>query len=652
MRASLLPRCRTLFVGALVLLAVLPASSANGATAWHVSLLHQDPVAVIDLSGHANISITLKTGGQNGDADSLNVSVYPLVSTRSALASIVSGLGASGQPLSSTGDFPLNCRTKGVAQLTLTVSEDTRIADTTCEQAQPDLSLNCRAANCDGVYPISFQVTNGNQQRTIWSLLAVTTSTPLHPVGLAWVLRSNPGYRGATASETRSLLAISQFPSVPLAIGANYAGTSNVNFALTKSAADFRNAMALALRSSHHELTDAPPASVDFAALRANALAADVVAQARYGGELVRQFTGKGPHGPLLLAGDVSTNDLRALGANGVHGVIISEDALSVAPSLTLQWGTPFHLNAVGNSVTALSIDSQLSRLSESHMSAGLRSALMLGTLALLHYQAPFAPATRVAVVESSLALVGAPFVSDFLSSVRGDPLVQAVSLTHSLSNHLLGANGYPRVRALLGSPIGPWTRGDTQAAVRLDANVSDYAASISSASPIVPLRAATLLAEVKNVPGGRGRAFAAISAELSGQLRAFSIVNTTITLTGSGAPLPITLTSSAGYTVTGVLSLSAPNVSFPDGNRTIITLDAATRAVRVPADIHGSGNFTLVVELLSSHGSLVLAHGAIQVRSTATSAIGFVLTFVALAVIIVWWYRTNRRRTRGLHAA
>lgn len=614
--------------------------------------MHQDAVAILDRSGHANISLSIKTGGHNGDADALTVSVYPLVSTRSALAAIVSGLGVSAQPLSSTGDFPLNCRRNGVAQLTLTVSESTRAADTTCGQAQPDLSLNCRGANCDGVYPISFSVTNGSQQRTIWSLLAVTTSIPLHPVGLAWVLRSNPGYRGATAAETRSLLALSQFPSTPLAVAANYAGTSNVNFALTKVAANFRTAMALALRSTHHQLSDAPPASVDFGALRANALASDVVAQARYGGTLVRQFTGKGPKGPVVLSGSLTVSDLRAVGAEGLHGVLINEEALSVAPSLTLQWGTPFHVDSVGHSVTAISIDAELSRLSNSRLSPGLRSALELGTLALLHYQAPFAPQTRVAVVESSLSQVGGPFVVEFLNGLRNDPLITAVSLTQALSASLLGANGYPRVRSLLSAPPSSWSRADSQTAIQLDSKINDYAASISSSAPIVPLRAATLLAEVKNVPGGRSRAFSTISSALGAELRAFSIVNTTITLTGSGALLPITLTSSAKYTVTGVLSLSAPNVSFPSGNRIAITLDTATRAVRVPADIHGSGNFTLVVELLSSHGSLVLAHGAIQVRSTATSVLGYVLTFAALGVISLWWYRTTRRTSRGRHAA
>jgi hypothetical protein len=652
MRASLLPWCRAVATGAVVLLFVLPSSYVAASTSWHVALLHQDPVAILDRAGHSNISISLRTGGHNGDADALNVSVYSVVTTRSDLAAIVSGIGASGPLLSSTGDFPLNCRIHGVAHITLTVSASSRSADPTCGDAQPDLSLNCVGQRCDGVYPISFSVTDGSSQRTIWSLLAVTTSLPLHPVGVAWVLRSNPGYRGATAAETRALQAISQFPTVPLAIGANYAGTSNVNFALTRSARNFRSAMALALRSAHHQLTDAPPASVDFGALRANSLAADVVAQARYGGSLVRQFTGKGPKGPLVLSGSLSVSDIRALGAEGIHNVLVNESSLNVAPSLTLQWGTPFHITAAGTAVTAVSIDAELSRLSQSGLSPGLRSALELGTLALLHFQAPFAPAPRIAVVESSLSQVGAPYVSDFLSALRRDPLIVAVPLSLALSQNLVGANGYPRVRTLAASIPSAWTRSDSQTAIRLDANINDFATSISSLSPIVPLRAATLLAEVKDEPGGRSRAFAAIGGALTNQLRAFSIVNTTITLTGSGADLPITLTSSAGYSVTGVLTLSAPKVRFPSGNRTLITLNTATRAVRVPADIHGSGNFTLVVELLSAHGSLVLAHGAIQVRSTATSVLGYVLTFAALLVIAAWWYRTTRRKSRGLHAA
>jgi hypothetical protein len=615
-------------------------------------LVHQDPVALLDLNGEANIAVALHTGGVNGDEDALDVAIYPLVSTRSALAAIVSGIGISAQPLSETGDFPLNCRRAGVASLTLTITEFTQPANTTCGQAQPDLALNCHSANCDGVYPVAYRVTNGHQLRTIWSLVAVTSSAVSHPVGLAWILRSNPGTRSAITRETAALEVVAANSSVPLTVAANYSGIAQVNFALNHTAASFRSAMARALRSTHHELTDAPPPSVDFGSLRAHGFAADVVAQAHYGSSLVRQFTGKGPKGPVVLSGSINVSDLRALGASGRHEVVVTDDALSVAPSQTLQWGTPFRVSGVGNSVTAVSADEQLGRLSQSSLSPGLRSALLLGTLALLHFQAPFAHSTRVAVVESPLAKIGASFISDVLAGLRIDPLVRAVSLNHDLSSSLIGANGYPSERSLHSSAPAIWTHSDTTSAALVDAYVSDFSASISSATPIVPLRTATLLAELKNVPGGRSHALAVVSELLAQQLRSFRIVNTTITLTGSGAPLPITITSSAGYSVTGVLSLSAPDVSFPDGNRSPITLDTATRAVRVPANIHGSGNFTLVVELLSTRGNLVLAHGAIQVRSTATSALGYILTFVALGVIVVWWYRTTRRRSRGLHAA
>ena len=40
----------------------------------------------------------------------------------------------------------------------------------------------------------------------------------------------------------------------------------------------------------------------------------------------------------------------------------------------------------------------------------------------------------------------------------------------------------------------------------------------------------------------------------------------------------------------------------------------------------------------------LVIAHGQLTVRSTATSVVGVILTLLAIAVLLAWWVRTWRR--------
>ena len=46
----------------------------------------------------------------------------------------------------------------------------------------------------------------------------------------------------------------------------------------------------------------------------------------------------------------------------------------------------------------------------------------------------------------------------------------------------------------------------------------------------------------------------------------------------------------------------------------------------------------------------LVIAHGRLTVRSTATSVVGVVLTLLAIAVLAAWWIRTWRRGRRLRH--
>ena len=46
-----------------------------------------------------------------------------------------------------------------------------------------------------------------------------------------------------------------------------------------------------------------------------------------------------------------------------------------------------------------------------------------------------------------------------------------------------------------------------------------------------------------------------------------------------------------------------------------------------------------------SPAGGLLLSSGQISVRSTATSVVGIVLSLGAVAVLVVWWIRTSRKR-------
>ena len=157
--------------------------------------------------------------------------------------------------------------------------------------------------------------------------------------------------------------------------------------------------------------------------------------------------------------------------------------------------------------------------------------------------------------------------------------------------------------------------------------------------------------AEQVGSPAQRQLALGAATQYLDAQLGSFRIDDSTITLTGSGSELPITLFSTAHYPVTVVLHLITDRLDFPKGsNPQAVTLGTSTKSLRVPTTNRQGGSLVLRAELTTPDGNIVLAHAAIQVRDTGSSVVGYLLSGSSLLVLAWWWLRTFRRRSRGRH--
>jgi hypothetical protein len=124
------------------------------------------------------------------------------------------------------------------------------------------------------------------------------------------------------------------------------------------------------------------------------------------------------------------------------------------------------------------------------------------------------------------------------------------------------------------------------------------------------------------------------------------------ITLTSRNSPIPVTVQSSAPYTVRAWLTLSSDKLVFHPSHKQMV-IDRATNPVRIQAVARTSGVIPVDVTLTTPRFNLQIAHGQLTVRSTATSLVGIVLTALALAVLLGWWARTWwRGRTRRAQAA
>ena len=616
---------RALSVVLLSLAAVAWPSATQALATPSFSVIHQDSVAHLATNGSAHFSLSVKQGSAPSNFE---IKLFPRILQRSQIAPIVSGAGS---PLSPASSVKV-CARSGTSTFNVEISTrpGTR-SGSNCADSTARLVLQCKATSCDGVYPISYSLKN---RKTEWSLIAVRASQVLHPLQFSWI-------QTMTDMSLGSLSADSKFPRLPITIGANYQTISNVSVVAPKILSEFKSAV----QSPAHSIIAAPPGSIDFAGLVANGLTSQATNQLEYTRSLVQATTGRYVDAPVLLTATPSIAALDALAGIGVKNVVFSETALSYAPSSSLHWGAPFHVPGA-SAVTALSIDEPLSRLMMNNtIEPGRRAAIALGTLAFLHYEAPGLTAPRSVVVATSLGENSSQFVSEFLSGLAHFSFATPSPLTPLFNGKNFGANGAPFTRTLVPARATSWSARNVASLSKLIGEVSSFNQGVGS--PILSNQLSTQVAasQVVGTPSERQNAIDAAQSSLNTELQKFSVNPSTITLTGTGASLPITLLSRANYTMTAVVHLVSNRLTFPKGSTVVTSLDSSTKSLRVPVTDPKGGNLTLQVIVTTPNGQVVLAHSAVQVRIAGTSVVGYVISIGSLAVLALWWIRTSRRR-------
>jgi hypothetical protein len=642
---------RALSVVLLSLATVTWPSAAHAATTPSFTVTHQDASAALSTKGTSSFEVTLQISGAAANSVA-RLTLYPRIVTRSEIAPIIGGAGSPDASMTSTGAIALNCLAHGRTTFGVDLYTVHRARSThQCGARVPNLHLACVGAQCDGVYPLRYQVTSAGTTSTKWSLLAVRATTVALPLRLNWIEELSPSLMHDTARGIAVLKVLAQGPSTPLTLSADYRTLSAAQQPDETGGAALLAALDGAARSPLHSVVSSPPSNIDFAGLAASGLASQVSQQLELSSQLVQSNTGRYVETPVVLSGTPSIASLKALAGAGVSNVVLSESALSVAPSSTLTWGAPFRVSGAP-SLHALSVDGPLSQLAtDTSIEPGRRAAMTLDTLAFLHFEAPDAPASRTVIMLTSVAKTSASFVSDFLDGLSGDPFVTASSLAPLFSPALIGTNGSPITRTLLPAPFSPWTSQNINSLSTLVGEVTSFNQAVSSTSVSDALSVDLAESEIVGGPANRQAAITRATNALDSQLTQFSVSSGAITLAGPGTALPITLFSRANYTVTAVVHLITDRLSFPKGSSVVTTLDSSTKSLRFPTANHRGSSLTLQVVVTTPNGQLVLARAAIQVRIAGTSVVGYLLTLGSIGVLAWWWWRTYRRREKGRHA-
>jgi hypothetical protein len=641
---------RALSVVLLSLATVTWPSAARADTTPRFVVVHQSAVASLSARGTASFATTLAVTPAAAGASAI-VTIYPVISARSEIAPIVDGVGPGVRPLSTTGSFALSCLHDGNATFNVTLyTHSLPSPPRSCDGAAPRLRLYCSSLGCGGVYPIRYVVSVSGTKVTKWSLLAVQTTKVAKPLQVALLATLTSRALRHPKRSMNVLDTLAHYSSSPLTLSADYRVLADIQLSATKGPA-WVSAIERALNSPLHRVIDAPPSGVDFAGLAANHLATQVAEQLTLSSGLLATMTGHYIDDPVLLSGAQSPQSLAALDRSGFNEVILPEDDLSEAPSSTLNWGAPFHVTGAG-SLTALSVDAPLSQLThDSAIEPGRRAAMVLATLAFLHYEAPYARAARTVVIESPINLTSDTFIADLMNDLAHDPFSQLAPLSPSFTSSLVGTNGAPTTRTLAVTTPSPWSSLNVSSLLRLIGAVNSYAQSVRTSNIATVLRVAVAKSEMVGSPTTRQIDIDAANHLLSEQLAQFSIDQSAITLAGSGTALPITIISHLHYTVDAVVHLVTDRLTFPKGSAVAVTMNSPTLSIRVPASSPRGSSLTLQVILTTPNDQVVLARTAVQVHIAGTSVVGYLLTFASLFVLGLWWWRTIRRRPKGHHA-
>ena len=119
------------------------------------------------------------------------------------------------------------------------------------------------------------------------------------------------------------------------------------------------------------------------------------------------------------------------------------------------------------------------------------------------------------------------------------------------------------------------------------------------------------------------------------------------VTITAREAVIPITAQNDNDHPVRVRMQLQSEKLLFPDGD--VVTAVLAPGANRLEARVRAraSGAFPLDVRVTSPDEGIAIATGRVQVRSTAVSGVGLVLSIGAGVFLLVWWGRHLRRGRR-----
>jgi hypothetical protein len=391
-----------------------------------------------------------------------------------------------------------------------------------------------------------------------------------------------------------------------------------------------------------------PFVDVDLAALQQSDLLTEANAQADGGANVVRNRLGTEPTGGMWLSGPT-------FGAEAARVAVELGIDRAVVPPSAVESGDDGEA-VVPETPVRLGDDGPLTMVSDPSLAAHLTSAD--GMVAAHRFLAELAiteleqPSIRRAVVVHlpSDADIDPDVVSTALSALGDGDIVQAVPVSQTFDVPPLedGPTTVEPAPHEVAADLRPLTVSLHTARKR----VAGVGALLDDAVVTAVLEHSLLLSTGSDTPDDQRRAYFD-RADTALGLFAGAVTlpdEFRITLTSRSSTIPVRVTNLSETTLTVRIALESDQLEFPDGDELTRDLEPGTTQIDVPVRARTSGAFTLDVTVTSTDRSIVLDRSTFDVRSTAISGVGLVLSIGACLFLAIWWARHWRSARRSRH--
>ncbi len=618
-----------------------------------VEFTGQTTTVLANPTGQSGFSLELNPGGAPSTA-TVTTQLFAHLSTRSGFLAALSGRELGNQ-IAATSALALTClpaTAGGSRQLTIDVTTSSTTPTTlpggcTGQTTPPSFNLHCAVGtgSCNGVYPLLVTVNaNGAVFTHFITFLTYVERPAATPLNVATVFTAAPT---ATTEQIDALThALASAPSIKTDVGVEPKALQSL-----EGTSSLRSlGQLLTQNPSVHEMTRLPYVPLDPGTLQSSGLQGDIQQQLDRAQQLATAngFPIPSPASPWLGTAPVTQTTTSALAGAGITTLVVPDSSLAQPTDTSLNWGEPFTLTPGSPQVTALAGDAALSAELRPTSQPALAAEQFLADVAFLHFERPSLTTPQGVVAVSPYGWVAnQTYLTTLFAGLTDNPIATSATLTSLFSTLPIGGNGGPTTRALaVNGQSSSWPATQLTTFQQQQLQQSAFESAIRKGNAVIEsLRDSAFSVESDHLTNGnRLVALGTMNGALTEQLSKFTIDSGDITLTALSGTLPITVTSTASYTLDAILRISNTQLTFPYGTTTHQTIDRSSISVRLPVQGKTSGDFPFTATLLTPQGNLTVTSQRITARINQSSIVGVILTIGALVVLFAWWIRTWQR--------